>query len=135
MEENISRVREIVLTSTERFAYRGLYSSPSTGGFWGKELTLWNMRFSSRKEPKPLMELSDNARLMMGSHEMGGGRSHYIDRKGNVYLYLHELDAAVLIDGACAYSDTGEQLPFDSKLAQDIRIMEYDEAMELLRAG
>ena len=37
MEENISRVREIVLTSTERFAYRGLYSSPSTGGFWGKE--------------------------------------------------------------------------------------------------
>lgn len=42
------------------------------------------MRFSSRKEPKPLMELPDNARLMMGSHEMGGGRSHYIDRKGNV---------------------------------------------------
>lgn len=135
MEENIFRVREIVLTSTERFAYRGLYSSPSTGSFWGEEMTLWNMRFSSRKEPKPLMELSDNARLMVGSHEMGGGRSHYIDRKGNVYLYLHELDAAVLIDGACAYSDTGEQLPFDSKLAQDIRIMEYDEAMELLRAG
>ena len=135
MEENISRVREIVLTNTERFAYRGLYSSPSTGSFWGEEMTLWNMRFSSRKEPKPLMELPDNARLMMGSHEMGGGRSHYIDRKGNVYLYLHELGAAVLIDGACAYSDTGEQLSFDSKLAQDTRIMEYDEAMELLRAG
>lgn len=135
MEENISRVREIVLTNTERFAYRGLYSSPSAGGFWGEELTLWNMRFSSRKEPKPLMELPDNARLMMGSHEMGGGRSHYIDRKGNVYLYLHELGAAVLIDGACAYSDAGEPLSFDSKLAQDIRIMEYDEAMELLRVG
>lgn len=111
------------------------FYSPSAGGFWGKELTLWNMRFSSRKEPKPLMELSDNARLMMGSHEMGGGRSHYIDRKGNVYLYLHELGAAVLIDGACAYSDAGEPLSFDSKLAQDIRIMEYDEAMELLRVG
>lgn len=82
MEENISRVREIVLTSTERFAYRGLYSSPSTGGFWGEELTLWNMRFSSRKEPKPLMELSDNARLMMGSHEMGGGRSTISTERG-----------------------------------------------------
>ena len=135
MEENISRVREIVLTSTERFAYRGLYSSPSVGGFWGEEMTLWNMRFNSRKGPQPLMELSDDTHLMMGSHEMGCGRSHYIDRRGNVYLYLSELSAAVLIDGACAYSDTGEPLSFDSRLTQDIRVMEYDEAMELLRAG
>ena len=41
----------------------------------------------------------------------------------------------MLIDGACAYSDTGEPLSFDSRRTQDIRVMEYDEAMELLRAG
>ena len=62
-------------------------------------------------------------------------RNKIHNRRGSVYLYLSELSAAVLIDGACAYSDTGEPLSFDSRRTQDIRVMEYDEAMELLRAG
>lgn len=52
-----------------------------------------------------------------------------------MYLYLDDLSAAVLIDGASAYTDAGDPLTYDSQLAQHIRVMEYDDALELLRVG
>lgn len=135
MEENIARVRKIVLTDTERFAYRGYPSYRSFGGYGGEELTLWNMGLGSRKGPKALMELPDTACLVMGNHEIGDARNHYIDSDGNVYLCLPDLSAAVLIAGASAYTDTGEPLSFSHRSAQSIRIMEFEEAIELLHAG
>ena len=135
MEENIARVRKVVLTDTERFAYRGQPSSRSARSYVGEELTLWNMGFGSRKGPKALMELPDTACLVMGNHEIGDARNHYIDREGNVYLCLPDLNAAVLIADASAYTDTGEPLTFSSRSAQSIRVMEFEEAIELLHAG
>lgn len=135
MEENISRVQEIVLTSTERFAYHSFPRNRTLKSQKSGEITLWNMDFGTQRGVQSLVELPDNACLMMGSHTMGAGRSHYMDKSGKVYLYLPDLSAAVLIDGASAYTDTGEPLTFDSQLAQHIHIMEYDEALELLHAG
>lgn len=135
MEENISRVRDIVLTSTERFAYRGFSPRHSFRGYPGEEMTLWNMDFGTRNGMQSMMKLPDSACLMMGNHTMGKGRSHYIDKSGKVYLYLDDLSAAVLIDGASAYTDAGDPLTYDSQLAQHIRVMEYDDALELLRVG
>ena len=135
MEENIARVRKIVLTDTERFVYREYSSSRPAGRYEGEELTLWDMGFSSRKGPKALMALPDNARLIMGNHEIGDARNHYIDSEGNVYLCLPDLSAAVLIAGASACTDTGEPLNFSYWSAQNIRVMEFEEALELLRAG
>lgn len=135
MEENIARVQKIVLTSTERFAYRGYSPSRSVGRYDGEELTLWDMGLSPRKGPKALMALPDTARLVMGNHELGDARNHYIDSEGNVYLYLPDLSVAVMITGASAYMNTGEPLNFSYWSAQNIRVMEFEEAIELLRAG
>lgn len=135
MEENIGRVQKIVLTNTERFAYRGYSTGRLTWNFDGEEPTLWDMGLGSRKGPKALMELPDTACLVMGNHELGDTRNHYIDSEGNVYLRLPDLDAAVLIAGASAYTDTGEPLRFSCRSAQSIRVMEFDEAIELLRTG
>ncbi len=135
MEENIFRIRDVVLTATERFPYMGYQPWRSARSRFGEEMTLWNMGFGTRKDPRALMEVPDNACLIMGNHQIGNGRYHYIDKRGDVYLYLPELRAAVLIDGASAYSDTGEPLDFDSRLARDIRVMDFDEAVELLQAG
>ena len=134
IEENIPRVREIVLTATERFVYESYPPRSLSKDIWGEELTLWNMP-GTRKEMRSLMELPSTVCLMMGSHDVGSSTSHYIDKKQRVYLYLSELSAAVMIDGAHAYSDSGEPLHFDTKAAQSVRVMEYDEAMELLDAG
>ena len=81
------------------------------------------------------MALPDTARLIMGNHEIGNARNHYIDNEGNVYLCLPDLSAAVLIAGASACTDTGEPLNFSYWSAQKIRVMEFEEALELLRAG
>jgi len=99
------------------------------------ELKSLGYKPKSRKGPKALMELPDTACLVMGNHEIGDARNHYIDSDGNVYLCLPDLSAAVLIAGASAYTDTGEPLSFSHRSAQSIRIMEFEEAIELLHAG
>ena len=135
MEENIARIQEIVLTNTERFSYSGHHTSSLGGSLFDTEMPLWHMSHTTQTEPQALMPLPDSACLMLGNHKMENCRYHFIDRKGNVYLYLDDLSAAVLIDGACAYSDSGEPLAFNGALAQRIRVVEYDEAMELLYAS
>ena len=136
MEENISRVREMVLTAAERFSYRGYrqYETAAGRSLW-EQMTLRGMEYRTGGTGQAMMELPDNVHLLLGNHMIGNGRNYLADRSGNIYRYLPELEAAVLIDGVVAYTDNGEPVAFSGCGARNIRVMEYDEALELLRAG
>ena len=81
-----------------------------------------------------LMRLPDTSYLVINGQRMESCVRYYIDRKGNVYDYLPELDAAVLTEHAAAFQGSGEPLVFAAGGTERIRVIPLEEAMELLQA-
>lgn len=137
MEENAERILEIVQTATERFEYVGRNSRYDR--FFGmEELSLWNMGNSSKDDRgawKELMQLPETVCLSIGSHVLGQNRRYFIDKNRSTYQHLPELDVVVALDGATACTETGDPISFDRHKATRLRVMDLEQALDLLRAG
>lgn len=133
MAANAARVRDIILTPTGRFSYMDRPSGLRYYGAMGGNLSLWDMEEDAAQ--KPLMELPAAACLTIGNQVIENTGGYRMDRAGNIYFCLTEVAAAVLMEGIKASSGTGEAVKFNGRRAKTVRIVELDEAMELLRAG
>lgn len=51
------------------------------------------------------------------------------------YQHLPELDVVVALDGTAACTETGDPIPFDRRKATRLRVMDLEQALDLLRAG
>jgi len=134
MERNAERILEIVRTDTERFDYVG--RSSSYNRYFGmEEMTLWNMGRDDRGAWKELMRLPETACLSIGSHVLSHQNGYYIDKNSYAYQHLPELDVVVALDGTAACTETGDPIPFDRRKATRLRVMDLEQALDLLRAG
>lgn len=131
MEYNISRISEMVETSTGHFAY---VARQYFGGRY-EEMTLWDLA-GGHAEPssKRLMPLPDDAVLKFGGEEMCDCSSYMIDYRGRVYNYIGLLDVATLSENAAAYSPSGKKIPYKASKALPISVLPLEEALELMDA-
>ena len=134
MEKNAERILEIVRTDTERFDYVGS-NSLYNRSFGMEEMTLWNMGWDDRGAWKELMRLPETACLSIGSHVLSQRNGYYIDKNSYAYQHLPELDVVVALDGTAACTETGDPIPFDRRKATRLRVMDLEQALDLLRAG
>ena len=93
------------------------------------------MGFDDRGKEKLLMELPQNARLMMNGYEIIPSCNYLIDRDGNVYVSVPELDAAVLSENSVACDENGELLCFSVFDARRMKVITMESAMEQLEMG
>ena len=129
MMMNVRRVTRMVRTECSHFAY--VRASVHRGcRFWRERLPIWDM------EPEDtfsdLMPLPENAYLKVNGRVVDNRLPHYINERGNVYDYLDDLDGAVPVEHACAYTQDDQPLEYSEELAVPIQVLTFEEAFELL---
>jgi len=139
VEYNIIRIRRMVQTSSRWFEYIPQRQRNLFGDYDFETLPIRDFDYASHRESlvplrESLMQLPDSAYLVINGKRMESCDRYYIDRKGDVYDYLPELDAAVLTEHAAAFQASGELLVFAADVAERIRVIPLEEAMELLQA-
>lgn len=129
MHHNIERITRMVQTPTEKYAYIRRIRFAGRGFF---QQTLFGSDYEEREKEKLLMELPQGARLMLNGCEITPACTYLLDRDGNVYAGIPELDAAVLSESAVACDSAGEMIPFSVFDAKRMKVLSMESAMEQL---
>ena len=129
MMMNVRRVTRMAQAECSHFAY--VRASVSRGfRFWQEQLPMWDT------EPEDtysdLMPLPEDAYLKVNGRVVDNRLPHYIDERGNVYDYLDDLDGAVLVEHACAYTQDDQPLEYSDELAAPIQVLSLEDAFSLL---
>ena len=132
MVTNTERVIEMVMTPTEHYPYRTkLTKQPKfTLGksLFDHELTDLTGDTENRKL---LMPLPEDARLMADGIEVPSTKNYMIDRNGNVYAYIAELDAVIESELLIAYASNGQGIHFCYSGTKYIRTASYEDVVLL----
>lgn len=129
LQNNVERITRMVQMQTEKFPY--MKRKNFMNSFY-RQQTLFDVGFDSKGKEKLLMELPQNARLMMNGYEIIPACTYLMDKDGNVYAGVPELDAAVLSENAVACDDNGELLTFSVFDAKRVKVISMESAMEQL---
>lgn len=130
MQNNIERIVQMAQTQTVKYPYmkRRLFSH----GSWYRQQTLFDFGDSEKGKEKLLMELPQGAKLMMNGYEITPSCTYLLDRDGNVYASIPELDAAVLSENSVACDENGELITFSVFDAKRVKVVSMESAMEQL---
>lgn len=129
MQNNIERIIQMVQTPTVKYEYmsRRLFTSS-----FFRQQTLFDFGYEDKGKEKLLMELPQGTRLMMNGCEIIPVGTYLMDKDGNLYVGIPELDAAVLSENAVACDDNGELLSFSVFDAKRMKVLSMESAMEQL---
>ncbi len=131
---NIERISKMVSIETEHFAYvkrKEKSGQLSLFGNWAP------MDFSfpdCGEKRKMLMTVPDTAHLVSNGYEIARASEYLIDKEGQIYIYLPELDVAVISEHSFACDDNGEQIVFSIDEARRLTVISMEEALERLTA-
>lgn len=130
VENNIRRILRMVMTETEYFTYRKQEKNDcQLSMFRWAPMDLYPDSISRRKL---LMEIPSTAKLTANGCEISPASKYLIDREGNVYIYLEELDTAVESEHIFVYDEYGEQVGFSYENARRLPVISVEEALEQL---
>jgi len=93
---------------------------------------LFDLGFEDKGKEKLLMELPEGSRLMMNGYEITPACTYLMDKDGNVYAGIPELDAAVISENAVACDNNGELISFSVFDAKRMKVLSMESAMEQL---
>ena len=126
---NVERVTQMAQAECSHFAY--VRSRHRGFRFWQERLPLWDME--PEENFSDLMPLPEEAYIKVNGRVVNNRLPHYLDERGNVYDYLDDLDGAVLVEHAYAYTQDDQPLEYSEELAVPIQVLSLEEAFELLR--
>lgn len=130
MRNNAQRIAEMVATPSPWFAYRE--REEWTPGHWfDTRSAWWRQKRVPRRED--LMRLPEEARVLLHGRELAKDR-FLIDRDGNVYRYLPDLQAAIVLEQAQAQDTAGTPYPFRPANSRLCRVLSVEEAIERLQS-
>lgn len=130
MMNNVERVIKMVGKECSHFRYIQRRYTGLRG--WQERLPLWDI--SPREEFQDLMVLPQDAYVRVNGHVVDNGLMHYIDQSGRVFDYLDEIDAAVPVEHAKAYTPGDQPLEFCEAVAEPVQILTLEEALSILSA-
>lgn len=132
VEKNIKRICAMIQIPTDPYEYIELnYFSDQ---YLFEEQRLWDTPYLSdeTEHTKALMPLPKTAIIMMGGgYECSAANLFFMDKHGNVYRYLEDVNAAVPSETARAYDDCGQPTCFNSKKAKKIKTILLEEVIAL----
>ena len=132
MEQNILRVSQMAAMTTEHFSYMERRCSFGQYSFLGQQSLFDAIGAASREQRRLLMPLPESARLVVNGCEVAPVSHYLMDRQGNLYVYLKDLDAAVESESVYACGKNGENIRFCVADARHLQILTYESAIERL---
>lgn len=134
MRHNIARISQMAEMPTEHFIYRKRLGGFGRSSFFGQQNLFDFTGAADREQRRLLMPLPESARLVVNGCEVAYASRYLMDRQGNIYAYLDELDAAVESESVYACDENGEGIRFCVTDARRLQILTYETAMEQLYA-
>lgn len=132
VENNIRRVVHMVQADTEHFRFVKRRSSFHQLSLFGSLRALPDCEETDEGQWKSLMELPDTAKLLTNGYEILPKSTYLIDREGNVYIYLDDLDAAVESEHSYACDEDGEPVAFSAFTSKRVQVLSMEAALEQL---
>ena len=129
MQNNVERIIQMAQTPTVKYSY--MKRKVFTSSFF-RQQTLFDLGFEEKGKEKLLMELPEGSRLMMNGYEITPACTYLMDKDGNVYAGIPELDAAVISENAVACDNNGELISFSVFDAKRMKVLSMESAMEQL---
>lgn len=129
MQNNVERIIRMAQTPTVKYSY--MKRKVFTSSFF-RQQTLFDLGFEDKGKEKLLMELPEGSRLMMNGYEITPACTYLMDKDGNVYAGIPELDAAVISENAVACDNNGELISFSVFDAKRMKVLSMESAMEQL---
>lgn len=129
MQNNVERIIQMAQTPTVKYSY--MKRKVFTSSFF-RQQTLFDLGFEKKGKEKLLMELPEGSRLMMNGYEITPACTYLMDKDGNVYAGIPELDAAVISENAVACDNNGELISFSVFDAKRMKVLSMESAMEQL---
>ena len=129
MRRNAQRIAEMVAAPSPRFEYRE--REEWIPGRWFDAPPVWwrQKRIPHREN---LMRLPEDANVLLHGRELAKDQ-FLIDRDGNVYRYLPDLQAAIVLEQARAQDAAGTPYSFRPANSRLYRILSVEEAIERLQ--
>lgn len=130
MQNNIDRIIQMARTQTEKYPYMERHFFTRHSLF--QQQTLFDFENGETGKEKLLMELPEGTRLMLNGCEIMPACTYLMDKDGNVYADIPELNAVVLSENAIACDENGELLHFSVFDAKRTKVVSMESAMEQL---
>lgn len=130
MQNNVDRIIQMAQTQTMKYPYmeRQFFTRHSLF----QQQTLFDFENSEIGKEKLLMELPEGTRLMLNGCEIMPACTYLMDKDGNVYADIPELNAAVISENSIACDENGEIVPFSVFDAKRVKVISMESAMEQL---
>ena len=130
LQYNVERITEMVQSQTKKYLYvkRKYFMEHS----YYRQQTLFDLGYEEKPKEKLLMELPEGTQLMMNGYAVTPVYTYLMDKDGNVYAGIPELDAAVLSENAIACDENGELIAFSVFDAKRVKVLSMESAMEQL---
>lgn len=128
MMKNVDRIAQMAQAECSRFVY--VRRNHHRFQFRQERLPIWDMELEDALSD--LMPLPESAYIKVNGRTVDNRLPHFIDERGTVYDFLDDLDGAVPVEYACAYTQDDQPLEYSEKLAKPIQIFSLEEAFCLL---
>lgn len=121
------------MSCTEYFQYQAKHTQrvrfPWGASLFDQQITDMT---GENQEYRLLIRLPEDAKLLVNGHEYAPSQPYMIDRCGTVYAYMERLDAAVESEIFFACDSDGQEIQFNTFVAEQIRVISYEDAINLL---
>ena len=130
MQNNIDLIVQMAQTQTMKYPYMERQFFTRRSLF--QQQTLFDFENNETGKEKLLMELPEETRLMLNGCEIIPACTYLMDKDGNVYADIPELNAAVISENSIACDENGEIVPFSVFDAKRVKVISMESAMEQL---
>ncbi len=131
---NIERICKMVSFETEHFEYTERKDKCGQISLFGERVSIDTPAIDCREKRTMLMPIPQNAHLVTNGYKIARASEYLVDIEGQIFIYLPEIDAAVISEHSFACDDNGEQIVFSIDEARRLSVISMEEALERLTA-
>ncbi len=132
VEHNIGRISKMLQTETEHYPYAMPVRESLQLTVAGDWVPMESYDSEDGNTYARLMPIPETARLLTNGYELALSPKHMVDREGQVYLYIAELNAAVMSEHSFVCGRGGDAIPFSEREALRVLILPMESALESL---
>lgn len=130
MQDNIERIKKMLAVDTQSFPYMQRRFSFQQCSLFDRETFISYADYGYQK--KLLAALPDSVCLLMNGSAIEPSYSYRMDSDGNVYSYVKELEAAVLLENTFVCDERGKPIEFPYAEAAWVSVISMEAALEQL---
>ncbi len=132
LENNIQRISKMVCADTEHFVFVSSKEKCKQMSMFGDWAPMDYQDTGKNVKRKTMMELPETAHIVTNGYPIDPSSKYMMDKEGNLFIFLPEIEAVVASEHSFACDDNGEQIIFSADNGIRLQVISMEEAIERL---